>query len=78
MLGITEHVEEHDPSKRFEITGVRNPTKLMKEFFDTLNSNKVNRNILTEDDVDVIEYEGHSLISINIPQVDYRNSSVNL
>ena len=48
----------------------------MKEFFDTLNSNKVNRNILTEDDVDVIEYEGHSLISINIPQVDYRQRPI--
>ena len=76
VLGITEHMEEHDPSKRFEITGVRNPNKLMKEFFDTLNSNKVNRNILNEDDVDVIEYEGHSLISINIPQVDYRQRPI--
>lgn len=76
MLGITEHMEEPDQAKRFEITGVNNPTKLKKEFFDTLNSNKVNRNILIEEDVDIVEYEGHSLLVINIPQVDYRQRPI--
>lgn len=27
VLGITEHMEEPDQAKRFEITGVNNPTK---------------------------------------------------
>lgn len=76
VLGITEHIEEPDQAKRFEITGVNNPTKLKKEFFDTLNSNKVNRNILIEEDVDIVEYEGHSLLVINIPQVDYRQRPI--
>ena len=76
VLGITEHLEEPDQVKRFEITGVNNPTKLKKEFFDTLNSNKVNRNILIEEDVDIVEYEGHSLLVINIPQVDYRQRPI--
>lgn len=76
VLGITEHMEETDPAKRFEITGVNNPKKLKKEFFDTLNSNKVNRNILIEEDVDIVEYEGHSLLVINIPQVDYRQRPI--
>lgn len=76
VLGITEHMEELDQAKRFEITGVNNPTKLKKEFFDTLNSNKVNRNILIEEDVDIVEYEGHSLLVINIPQVDYRQRPI--
>ncbi len=76
VLGITEHTEELDPAKRFEITGVNNPNKLKKEFFDTLNSNKVNRNILTEADVDIVENEGHSLLTINIPQVDYRQRPI--
>lgn len=76
VLGITEHTEEPDQAKRFEITGVNNPTKLKKEFFDTLNSNKVNRNILIEEDVDIVEYEGHSLLVINIPQVDYRQRPI--
>lgn len=76
VLGITEHMEEPDQAKRFEITGVNNPTKLKNEFFDTLNSNKVNRNILIEEDVDIVEYEGHSLLVINIPQVDYRQRPI--
>ena len=76
VLGITEHMEEPDPAKRFEITGVNNPKKLKKEFFDTLNSNKVNRNILIEEDVDIVEYEGHSLLLIDIPQVDYRQRPI--
>ena len=76
VLGISEHMEEPDQAKRFEITGVNNPTKLKKEFFDTLNSNKVNRNILIEEDVDIVEYEGHSLLVINIPQVDYRQRPI--
>ena len=76
VLGITEHMEEPDQAKRFEITGVNNPTKLKKEFFDTLNSNKVNRNILIEEDVDIVEYDGHSLLVINIPQVDYRQRPI--
>ena len=76
VLGITEHMKEPDQAKRFEITGVNNPTKLKKEFFDTLNSNKVNRNILIEEDVDIVEYEGHSLLVINIPQVDYRQRPI--
>ncbi|MGM9767312.1 MAG: RNA-binding domain-containing protein [Candidatus Cryptobacteroides sp.] len=76
VLGITEHIEEPYQAKRFEITGVNNPEKLKKEFFDTLNSNKVNRNILIEEDVDIIEFEGHSLLVINIPQVDYRQRPI--
>lgn len=76
VLGIAEHMEEPDQAKRFEITGVNNPTKLKKEFFDTLNSNKVNRNILIEEDVDTVEYEGHSLLVINIPQADYRQRPI--
>ena len=31
VLGITEHIEEPDQTKRFEITGVNNPKKLKKE-----------------------------------------------
>lgn len=76
VLGITEHSEESDQSKRFEITGVNNPKKLKKEFFDTLNSNKVNRNILTDGDVEIIENDGCYLLVINVPQVDYRQRPI--
>ena len=56
MLGVKEYMDETSSDKRFEITGVANPQKMRKEFFDTLNSNKVNRNILTDADVEIIEF----------------------
>ena len=76
LLGISERLEESDFDKRFEIIGVNNPNKLKKELFDTLNSNKVNRNILTDDDVEIIDYEGHCLLSITVPQADYRQRPI--
>ena len=69
VLGITEHMEEPDQAKRFEITGVNNPTKLKKEFFDTLNSNKVNRNILIEEDVDTALVNGTMRATTIVPKM---------
>lgn len=55
ILGIKENINEVDIEKRFEITGVTDARKIKKEFFDTINSNKVNRNILTDEDVEAIQ-----------------------
>ena len=71
VLGITENVKFVGEANHFEITGITNPQKLRKEFFDTLNSNKVNRNILTDSDVEIIDYEGVPLMCITVPQADY-------
>ena len=76
LLGISEHLLEAEPEKRFEFTGVANPQKMKKEFFDILNSNKVNRNILTDKDVEIIAYDGGSLLCIHVPQADYRQRPI--
>ena len=76
VLGITENIKFAGEANHFEITGITNPQKLRKEFFDTLNSNKVNRNILTDSDVEIIDYEGVSLICITVPQADYRQRPI--
>ena len=76
LLGIKENLNETDMEKRFEITGVSNPQKMKKEFFDTLNSNKVNRNILTDEDVKIISYAGCNLLCIHVPQADYRQRPI--
>ena len=76
LLGISEHSLEADPEKRFEFTGVANPQKMKKELFDILNSNKVNRNILTDKDVEIVAYEGGSLLCIHVPQADYRQRPI--
>ena len=76
VLGITENIKFAGEANHFEITGITNPQKLRKEFFDTLNSNKVNRNILTDSDVEIIDYEGVSLMCITVPQADYRQRPI--
>ena len=76
VLGITENIKFAGETNHFEITGIENPQKLRKEFFDTLNSNKVNRNILTDNDVEIIDYEGVSLMCITVPQADYRQRPI--
>ena len=76
VLGITENVKFVGEANHFEITGITNPQKLRKEFFDTLNGNKVNRNILTDSDVEIIDYEGVPLMCITVPQADYRQRPI--
>ena len=76
VLGITENVKFVGEANHFEITGITNPQKLRKEFFDTLNSNKVNRNILTDSDVEIIDYEGVPLMCITVPQAHYRQRPI--
>ncbi len=74
-MGIAEKKEEEGDSP-YLITGVNDPTKLKKELFDSLNSDKVSTNILTDDDVEVIEYEEKLLVSIHVPQANYRQRPV--
>ena len=75
LLGIAEKKEEEGDSP-YLITGVNDPAKLKKELFDSLNSDKVSTNILTDDDVEVIEYEEKLLVSIHVPQANYRQRPV--
>ena len=76
LLGISENLSETNQEKRFEVTGVADPKKMKKDLFDTLNSNKVNRNILTDKDAEIIDYEGRSVLYIHVPQADYRQRPV--
>ena len=62
ILGIKENTNEGDVEKRFEITGVADARKIKKEFFDTINSNKVNRNILTDGDVEEVVFDNKTLL----------------
>ena len=48
LLGIEEHMSEMNIEKRFTFTDVKNPEIRLKEFWDTINSNKVSANILLD------------------------------
>ena len=70
ILGIKEHRNRYDED-RFEIKGVADANKMLKSFWDTINSDKVSRNILFDDDVECIDYEGKTLIAIHVPMANY-------
>ena len=72
ILGIEEHREEKDSTPCFIIQGVTNPSKLITDFWNLANDpNKVNVNLLTDDDVQVIELEDKQVIAIHVPRADY-------
>ncbi len=64
LLGI-----EQITAGQFQVFGILNPDKVIKELWSNLNNReKVNTNILNERDVRVIELEGKKAIQISIPR----------
>ena len=53
LLGVNEDMQEKDIQKRYKIIGVDEPMKNITDFWNTLNSDKVNENILLDNDVEV-------------------------
>lgn len=58
LLGIEENLKEKDSSKRFQIIGVEDSQKILTDFWNTINSDKVSENILTDKDVEVVDMDG--------------------
>lgn len=72
LLGVVEHMSEQDHAKRFEIVGVEDADKIRKDLWNMLNSReKVNVNLLYDDDVQTIDVDGKNVIAINVPRADY-------
>lgn len=66
LLGVVEHLDEHDKSKRFEITGVNDTEKMRKDLWNTINNKeKVNINLLRDEDVRITDIEGKSIIAVS-------------
>ena len=76
LLGIEEHMSEMNIEKRFTFTDVKNPEIRLKEFWDTINSNKVSANILLDDNVGYCDVNGHTVLWIEVPQADYKYKPV--
>lgn len=70
VLGIKEHLNR-SANERFEIKGVGNVDRLLKSFWDTVNSDKVSRNILVDEDVECVDYDGKNIVVIRIPMANY-------
>ncbi|WP_337950671.1 AlbA family DNA-binding domain-containing protein, partial [Prevotella sp.] len=72
LLGVVEHMDERDKAKRFEIVGVEDADKIRKDLWNIVNSKeKVNVNLLHDDDVQTIDVDGKEIIAINVPRADY-------
>ena len=64
LLGVDEK-----KGGAFEITGVQDPDRMLKDFWNTVNNRqKVNINILTDKDVTVKDYEGKKVIVVKVPR----------
>ena len=76
LLGVQEDTSEPDPRKRFVIKGVSNVTKAIADFWNTINGDKTNVNILKDENVYPVVVDGKEVIVIDIPQADYRQRPV--
>ncbi len=76
LLGIEEHMSEMDIENRFTFTDIKNPQIRLKEFWDTINSDKVNANILLDNNVGYCDVNGHTVLWIEVPQADYRHKPI--
>ena len=78
LLGVDEDLQEKDVGKRFQIIGVDEPSKIITDFWNTLNSDKVNENILLDSDVEVVNVDGAQIVCIHVPQADWRAKPIYL
>ena len=72
LLGVSENTKTHE----IEILGVTDATKILKDFWSTINSNKVNKNILVDENVEIIEYENKTVIKITVPRAEYKEKPI--
>ncbi len=78
FLGIKEDKKKKLPEERFQIQGIKNYDVQVKTFWDTVNSDKVNKNILKDEDVQIVMIPSTALavVSIHVPRADYNNRPI--
>ena len=77
LLGVYEDLKEKDFNKRFTITGVDDAAKIRKDFWNIVNNpEKVNVNLLKDEDVETVELEGKNVVAIRVPMADYNTRPV--
>lgn len=75
ILGISENIQ----NKEFYISGVNNPEKILDDLYSLVNNpKKINRNVINEESVQIINVKGKSIIAIPIHKVDYKDKPIYL
>ena len=78
LFGIEEHVKETDFERRFVFQTIKNPDQRIKDFWNTVNSNKVSSNILVDSDVGTCSIKGETIIWVHVPRAKYNQRPVYL
>ena len=77
ILGIEENLNAETFDERFTIYGINHAERQRKDFWNTINSEKVSSNLLKDEDVQVVEYDDTTVLLVaHIPQAIYRNKPV--
>lgn len=76
LFGVEENLKETDYEKRFTFKTINNIEQRIKDFWNTINSSKVNVNILVDADVGTCDIHGNTIIWIRVPQANYRQRPV--
>lgn len=76
LFGVEEHLRETAFDRRFSFVSINNPDQRIKDFWNTVNSDKVSSNILVDADVGTCEVKGSTIIWIKIPKANYRQRPV--
>ena len=76
LFGVEENMRENDFNRRFSFVSVVNPEQRLKDFWNTINSDKVSSNILVDSDVGICNVNGAEIIWINVPQANYKSKPI--
>jgi predicted HTH transcriptional regulator len=76
LFGVEENMQEMDYEKRFSFVSIHNPEQRLKDFWNTINSEKVSSNILVDADVGTCKVNGATVMWIKVPQADYRQKPI--
>lgn len=72
LLGIEEVADKGEEDGQFRVTGVEDADKIRKDFWNTINSpEKVNVNLLVDEDVRTEDVDGKKIVAIHVPRADY-------
>ncbi len=72
ILGVDENKKKTKPEERFIMKGIENPSKQLEDFWNTINSDKVNINILKDEDVFQVTEGTTTLIVIHVPRANFQ------
>ena len=76
LFGVDENLKETDFEKRFTFLSIQNPEQRLKDFWNTINSEKVSSNILVDADVGFCDINDAKIMWIRVPRADYKQKPV--